>query len=207
MRLTPRTGAAIAALGIVFAAATAEAATITRTYVFSFTDFVPAIGAAPPPEAVLSGKVTLTFDDATPYSSETTGISISDYVGPTLLSPLSFSSFFNGGGHGMSIGGSQTGAGLVSSGAGDFVVQIRFADASFDNPFLPTCADGFNCGSAPPSALPSGYTVAGVSGGWLAQTGSISLAVPEPSTWAMMLMGFGGLGAALRTRRRVAAVA
>ena len=31
-------------------------------------------------------------------------------------------------------------------------------------------------------------------------------AVPEPATWAMMLMGFGGLGAALR-RRRVDAVA
>jgi hypothetical protein len=35
---------------------------------------------------------------------------------------------------------------------------------------------------------------------------NISLAsVPEPATWAMMLLGFGGLGAALRQRRRVAA--
>jgi len=33
-------------------------------------------------------------------------------------------------------------------------------------------------------------------------------AVPEPSTWAMMLIGFGGLGAAIRSRRtRVAAAA
>ncbi|WP_332768638.1 PEPxxWA-CTERM sorting domain-containing protein [Phenylobacterium sp.] len=32
-------------------------------------------------------------------------------------------------------------------------------------------------------------------------------AVPEPATWAMMLMGFGGLGAALRSRRKRAVVA
>jgi hypothetical protein len=29
-------------------------------------------------------------------------------------------------------------------------------------------------------------------------------AVPEPATWGLMLLGFGGLGAALRTRRREA---
>ena len=28
-------------------------------------------------------------------------------------------------------------------------------------------------------------------------------AVPEPATWVMMLLGFGGLGAAMRSRRRV----
>lgn len=32
-------------------------------------------------------------------------------------------------------------------------------------------------------------------------------AVPEPATWAMMLIGFGGLGASLRARRRVALAA
>lgn len=31
--------------------------------------------------------------------------------------------------------------------------------------------------------------------------------VPEPATWSMMLVGFGGLGAALRRRRRIAAFA
>lgn len=32
-------------------------------------------------------------------------------------------------------------------------------------------------------------------------------AVPEPATWAMMLVGFGGLGAAMRSRRRSIKVA
>ena len=31
--------------------------------------------------------------------------------------------------------------------------------------------------------------------------------VPEPATWAMMLMGFGGLGAAMRSHRKTAAIA
>lgn len=31
-------------------------------------------------------------------------------------------------------------------------------------------------------------------------------AVPEPSTWAMMLVGFGAIGASMRRRRRVAAI-
>ncbi|WP_293900696.1 PEPxxWA-CTERM sorting domain-containing protein [Phenylobacterium sp.] len=30
-------------------------------------------------------------------------------------------------------------------------------------------------------------------------------AVPEPASWALMLMGFGGLGAAIRTRRKLGA--
>jgi len=34
-----------------------------------------------------------------------------------------------------------------------------------------------------------------------------SVGVPEPATWAMMLMGFGGLGAMLRRRRSLAAFA
>lgn len=36
---------------------------------------------------------------------------------------------------------------------------------------------------------------------------NVTAAVPEPSTWAMMLLGFGGLGALLRRRRSVLAAA
>jgi hypothetical protein len=44
---------------------------------------------------------------------------------------------------------------------------------------------------------------------WNNNSGAFSLdlsgGVPEPSTWAMMLVGFGGLGAAMRSRRKQAA--
>ena len=41
-------------------------------------------------------------------------------------------------------------------------------------------------------------------GGILTGNVSIDPAVPEPATWAMMLLGFGGIGLAMRRRRRPA---
>jgi hypothetical protein len=35
----------------------------------------------------------------------------------------------------------------------------------------------------------------------------VTAAVPEPGTWAMMLLGFGAIGASMRRRRRVSAIA
>ncbi len=43
--------------------------------------------------------------------------------------------------------------------------------------------------------FPAGYTA----------IDNINIGVPEPATWTMMLVGLGGLGAALRSRRRLAA--
>jgi hypothetical protein len=45
---------------------------------------------------------------------------------------------------------------------------------------------------------------AGVDGGNFVLTAETTPPVPEPSTWAMMLLGFGGMGGALRARRRKA---
>jgi hypothetical protein len=59
---------------------------------------------------------------------------------------------------------------------------------------------------------PGGNTlvVNGTSGGLFSYGGNISFAklaagVPEPASWALMIMGFGGMGAALRNKRRVQA--
>lgn len=51
--------------------------------------------------------------------------------------------------------------------------------------------------------------VNGTSGGLYSYGGNISFmklaaGIPEPASWGLMIMGFGGIGAALRTRRRTA---
>jgi PEP-CTERM motif len=54
----------------------------------------------------------------------------------------------------------------------------------------------------------SGLTINPVPGTYTAIEGSIitiSAAVPEPSTWAMMLLGFAGIGFAARHMRRLSA--
>lgn len=51
--------------------------------------------------------------------------------------------------------------------------------------FAKFCLQGATCTIAQPQAVPA--------------------AVPEPATWAMMLLGFGGIGSAIRRRRRASA--
>jgi hypothetical protein len=72
---------------------------------------------------------------------------------------------------------------LVSTGAG---ATERVFAISLDNPGA-TQTDFF-------SINPNGQ--------FLIDNGTFSTAVPEPASWAMMLVGFGGLGVAMRTRRK-----
>jgi hypothetical protein len=61
--------------------------------------------------------------------------------------------------------------------------------------------------SLPVTSGPQTLVVKGTSGGNGSFAGTISFelsAVPEPASWALMIMGFGGAGAALRRRRHTA---
>ena len=53
-----------------------------------------------------------------------------------------------------------------------------------------------------PVFSPGTFNFTGFSRGTLTVTPAATAAVPESATWAMMLVGFGLIGAALRTRRR-----
>jgi hypothetical protein len=67
--------------------------------------------------------------------------------------------------------------------------SLGFTTSFFDSdPAFATDNPGFGPFS---SLLSNGKTVTGVAAG-----------APEPTAWALMLIGFGGLGVALRSRRR-----
>jgi hypothetical protein len=68
-------------------------------------------------------------------------------------------------------------------------LQLGFAPGSYS---LTVEGDGIE-------GLPAGFGVR------LDPGGGVKGAVPEPATWAAMLLGFGGIGAALRRRRSLAA--
>jgi hypothetical protein len=53
----------------------------------------------------------------------------------------------------------------------------------------------------------SNLLVQGASGALGSYTSSLTLVVPEPATWGMLIVGFGAAGVALRTRRRRTSVA
>jgi hypothetical protein len=86
----------------------------------------------------------------------------------------------------------SNGAGTPGSFSGWLPVNLTFT-ANSTSELLSFLAVGTPSGNLPPFALLDGVSLT---------------AVPEPSTWAMMLLGFGGLGyAAYRRRRTAAAIA
>ncbi|WP_445192736.1 FxDxF family PEP-CTERM protein [Sphingomonas sp. Tas61C01] len=96
------------------------------------------------------------------------------------------------------------------SGDGNF---FEFGAVSINGvPILPINSGGVSVASANNVSLMAGTNrirIAGNATGNVAYAGVITFvpnAVPEPATWAMMLVGFGMVGSAMRYRRRATKV-
>ena len=136
----------------------------------------------------VTGSFTLSFDPTLVYTDSTTGISLIS-LNIALGSALSFT--FNPTTDFLQVGGLASGAGAIqySPSTNDFYLQIFGLGGE-----VPGVSLAFN---------QLGYTQTSVSTDnyfyTLNQTGTVSAtpitaAVPEPSTWAMLLLGFAGIG-------------
>lgn len=165
----------------------ANAATVSDLVTFTASGFTSAFGQAAPTDPV-NGSFTITFDPTMTYTDETVGITLKS-LNITLDSALSFDYSPTGNPNGLAdelvVGGLADGAASVqySPPTNDFWLHIYTFTAS------PTFQQvGYsNTFTTDENLFYTDFTKGG--------TGSVTVtSVPEPSTWAMMLLGFVGLG-------------
>ena len=170
--------AAFAAVGAV----SARAATITDNVKFSAT--VPAV-QAPPVDPVV-GDFTITFDPTLDYVNETTGVQ-GNSLNIALDSALAFS--YSTADGILRVGGIENGVSTIAGFTNDFFLDIGDIATTplfFGLSYVQGTNQVFDSlrtdGSVDVTPVPPG--------------------VPEPSTWAMMLLGFAGLGFGYRAARK-----
>ncbi|TAL32312.1 MAG: PEP-CTERM sorting domain-containing protein [Phenylobacterium sp.] len=182
-RLALKSAAALAAavLGVTTPAA---AAIVDVDVTFAASDFYAVRGVGAPPVDPVSGRVQLSFDDAADIAPTSNGLVATglDFAGGPLL--------------------------YAYDKAND---ALRFATSTdvFDNLLD---GDFLSFFIFAPSTQPAPSNVAYSLGGYsifVARQVTVTDpgAVPEPGAWALMILGFGALGAQLRRRRRNLAAA
>jgi hypothetical protein len=175
----------------------------TETYDFTLGGFVNFTGdGATPPIASITGSITLDFDPTVAARTSTSGLTVNSLSDASIDTPMAYSVFLPGTLPGISsyiieFGGTSGGAAATIPGTNDFLLALQFPDAgSLGDPTLFCCA----ITEANISAFGSNYTQVGEPSAFYATTGNVS-AVPEPSTWTMMILGFAGLGFMTYRRR------
>jgi len=148
---------------------------LTRTYDFVGTGLTGSI-------TTFIGSATVTFDPSVTTNTSTTGVTV-HYASLTPTTPYSFA--YWAGIDTLFIGGTNGGAEGLYLGTTDFFAHILHPTS--DVPVLSWLVYSRSTGEF--SETRSG-TVSFYSGP--------PAAVPEPATWAMILLGFLGLGAKLR---------
>jgi hypothetical protein len=184
----------------------AQAALVTETYDFAFGGFEDYFGHATAPMNTLTGSFTVIFDPTVTTQDRTAGLTIHSLSDTTVSSPIGFFAGQIGTSFDIAIGGIHADVTGATLGTDDFFMTLQFANnASLGDPHPYLCNGGGSCGDLLPFAYGTAYTlVAYPNSVFYATTGSVS-AVPEPSTWAMLVLGFAGIGAMTYRRRKQSA--
>ena len=172
----------MAAAVVVGCSAQAEAAATTRLYTVTATDFVNSFGTPTPVDPVQI-SFRLRLDPAVEVSETETEIAL---VSSNLQidGGLSYDHYVTPSDY-LDVGGTISGLYGQLGGTNDFLLSLN------------------GLAGGHPTFFGLSYRQTGLRGGFRSQTGSVTVAdVPEPGAWALMLSGFGGIGATLRRRRR-----
>ena len=169
-------------LAAVAACSLASPAVAATTVDFTATNVIRIAGTDAPPLTSVNG--TFTYDYTGGNALTLTAFSLD--LGSTHFGLPSVGSTFNIVNGSLQIGGLANGgiSNLLGT-TNDFVLTLTF------DPLTGTGTSGaFQ------------FTTANTNSFFLATTASSAAAVPEPATWAMMLLGFGGIGFAMRRGRK-----
>lgn len=181
----------LAAFALLCAAPQAHAAMITRTYEFAVTNILTNGPSTPAPVDEITGSFTLTFDPTVAIYNSTAGLVVNNLsYAQSVPMGFSFTPFGM-----LGFGGLPSGVAGASAGTDDFYIGM----------FQPLSSTPIYGGSF--------FSSSGSNVTWSAVTGSITAydgparapAIPEPGTWALLILGFGLAGAALRDRRTLVA--
>jgi hypothetical protein len=198
--------AATAAIALM-SASSASAAPQTYDVSFSGTGFTSQFGQ--PAVDPVNGSFTITFDPALTYTDATAGITLNS-LDIALSSPLAFdyspTGNVNGAADELVVGGSADGACCVifsPTPTNDFWLHILTFTAA---PVFQQL--GYSQSSTGSPSLFFTDAASGGSGLVTVENVTPTPGVPEPSTWAMLLLGFAGLGfAGYRASRKSVALA
>jgi PEP-CTERM motif len=175
-----------AAASLAAFASFAHAAAIERTFDVTASNFTLASGSSDPaPVDPVTLNFTLIWDPSTVIAPTDSGLKVNSFS-------LPYSSVF------------------ASDAAGDLTLgqNLAKADDCLVGGGLTYCLFMSNSTGANPTATFDQFTATGEwAAGAVTVTASAIGAVPEPSTWAMMLVGFGGLGWLAQRHRRPMRVA
>jgi hypothetical protein len=186
---------------------------VTETYDFTLSNFVDIINDAVAPIPTVTGSFTVTFDPLVSVSDQTTGFTFNTTPGLPSDSPIGFTVFAASSPTGdttIAVGGTASGANEVVGGTNDPIVFFTIPDASdpADASLVVCSQPGFSCGnfSGNEIVFASGYALAGTSSVFFAtdQTVTPGVPVPEPCTWAMIILGFAGVGFMTYRRKQTA---
>lgn len=191
---------ALVAASAIGAAPAAAAPTVTYTWTTTNAGFgnhvaSPTASFDVPLTAVLAGVIN--YSDITNIHMTYDGLAFDAYTATSIgldnkayVDPVTGALIYHGPDQGLGVVGYQ--GGLFSGSFLSITIGNRYSP--FGAP-LTTVADQFN--SLKNDSPWAGFPTAGY---WTA-TFPATAGVPEPATWAMMMMGFGAMGFAIRRRR------